>query len=153
MASVAATWVPKGTLHHIGVVVRSIQESVDAFAQSLDASWDGQIIHDPNQAVRVTFLCSRNPADPLFELVEPAGEKSPVLSFAQKGGGLHHVCYAVSSLEKMLSQCRSQTMVLVRPPLPAAAFGGRRIAWVYTRNKLLIEYVEEYHDDIRAQNA
>jgi len=142
MGSTALTWAPPGTFHHVGFVVASIQEIVQSFVQSLDAEWDGRIIHDPNQAVRVTFLRGKNPADPLFELVESAGEKSPVLSFAQKGGGLHHVCYVVDSLDVRLTQCRSQGMIVVRPPLPAAAFGGRRIAWVYTRDKLLVEYLE-----------
>lgn len=145
MASIAVSWVPKGTFHHIGFVVASIQGTVHDFAESLHAVWDGHIVHDANQLVRVTFLASRNPADPLFELVEPAGEKSPVLSFAQKGGGLHHICYAVHSLETTLAESRKSGMMIVRPPLPAAAFGGRRIAWVYSRNKLLIEYLEDGH--------
>jgi FkbH-like protein len=142
MGSIVTTWAPQGTFHHVGFVVASIRENVQTFAQSLNAEWDGQIIHDPNQAARVAFLRGRNPADPLFELVEPAGEKSPVLSFAQKGGGLHHLCYVVDALDTTLTQCRSQGMIVVRPPLAATAFGGRRIAWVYTRNKLLIEYLE-----------
>jgi methylmalonyl-CoA/ethylmalonyl-CoA epimerase len=143
MTSIAFDWVPKGTFHHIGFVVSSIHDSVQDFAQSMDASWDGEIIYDPNQHVRVTFLHTQNEADPLFELVEPAEERSPVLSFAQKGGGLHHVCYVVTALEATLAQCTSRGMIIVRPPLPAAAFGGRRIAWAYTRNRLLIEYLEE----------
>lgn len=151
MGSIALTWTPQGTFHHVGFVVGSIQETVHSLAQSLDAEWDGHIIHDPNQAVRVTFLRSKNRADPLFELVEPVGEKSPVLSFAEKGGGLHHVCYVVESLDTMLTQCRSQGMILVRPPLPAAAFGGRRIAWVYTRSRLLIEYLECGRNAFRPQ--
>ena len=142
MCSIALTWAPQGTFHHVGFVVSSIDESVQSFMQSLNAEWDSEVVHDPNQAARVTFLRSKDPADPLFELVEPDGEKSPVLSFAQKGGGLHHLCYVVQSLDTKLSQCRSEGMILVRPPLPAAAFGGRRIAWVYTRSKLLIEYLE-----------
>lgn len=143
MTSIAFAWVPKGTFHHIGFVVSSIHDSVQDFAQSIDALWDGEIIYDPNQHVRVTFLHTQNEADPLFELVEPAGERSPVLSFAQKGGGLHHVCHVVTALEATLAQCTSRGMIIVRPPLPAAAFGGRRIAWAYTRNRLLIEYLEE----------
>ncbi|MGA8814617.1 MAG: VOC family protein [Candidatus Sulfotelmatobacter sp.] len=142
MNSIALTWAPQGNFHHVGFVVASIQQAVQGFVQSLDAEWDGEIIHDPNQVVRVTFLRGKSPADPLFELVEPAGEKSPVLSFVQKGGGLHHVCYVVKSLDDKLVQCRSQRMIVARPALPAAAFGGRRIAWVYSRNKLLIEYLE-----------
>jgi methylmalonyl-CoA/ethylmalonyl-CoA epimerase len=142
MNSIARTWVPKGNFHHVGIVVASIQETVQSFTRSLDAEWDGEIIHDPNQQVRVAFLRGENDADPLTELVEPAGDNSPVMSFLQRGGGLHHVCYVTDSLDKQLEQAPAQGSLVVRPPLPAAAFGGRRIAWVYTGNKLLIEYLE-----------
>jgi methylmalonyl-CoA/ethylmalonyl-CoA epimerase len=142
MGSIALTWSPRGSLHHIGYVVDSIEQKVQSFSDALQSEWDGHVVHDPNQHVRVTFLQSKNPVDPLFELVEPAGEKSPVLSFLRKGGGLHHICYVVDSLESALAQCRSRGMLVVRTPVPAAAFGGRRIAWVYTRDRLLIEYLE-----------
>jgi methylmalonyl-CoA/ethylmalonyl-CoA epimerase len=153
MGSIALTWAPPGTFHHVGFVVASIGETVQSLMQSLDAEWDGQVIHDPNQAVRVTFLRGKNRADPLFELVEPDGENSPVFSFAQKGGGLHHVCYLADSLETKLARCRALGMLIIRPPLPAAAFGGRRIAWVYTRNKLLVEYLEYGHNGLRTQET
>jgi methylmalonyl-CoA/ethylmalonyl-CoA epimerase len=142
MGSISLSWVPLGTLHHVGFVVASIQDSVQSFAASLDATWDGEIIHDPNQVVRVTFLHGERSADPLVELVEPAGEKSPVLGFLQRGGGLHHLCYQVDNLEEQLQHSRSAGGIITRAPLPAVAFGGRRIAWVYTKNKLLIEYLE-----------
>ena len=142
MGSIAFTWAPRGNFHHVGFVVVSIQDTAAGFAEALDAQWDGIIIHDPHQRVRVTFLNPGNPADPLFELIEPAAEDSPVLSLAKKGGGIHHVCYVVNSLDEQLEKCRSNQGLVVRPPVPAAAFGGRRIAWVYTRNKLLIEYLE-----------
>jgi hypothetical protein len=32
--------------------------------------------------------------------------------------------------------------VVIRPPKPAVAFGGRRIAWMVTRERLVIEYLE-----------
>jgi len=133
---------PQGSFHHVGFVVASIQDSVEGFADLLQATWDGQIFDDPNQGVRVTFLASKRPGDPLFELVEPADTKSPVHSFLTKGGGLHHVCYVVENLEQELSRARATGAVITRQPLPAVAFGGRRIAWIYTRNRLLIEYLE-----------
>lgn len=142
MGPISLSWVPQGTFHHVGFVVASIQDSVQGFAASLGATWDGEIIHDPNQLVRVTFLRGKHAADPLLELVEPAGEKSPVLSFLQRGGGLHHICYQVDNLEEQLRRSRAAGGLITRPPLPAVAFGGRRIAWVYTKNKLLIEYLE-----------
>ena len=142
MSSIARSWLPTGTFHHFGFVVANIQDMVDGFAKSMAMAWDGEIIHDPNQLVRVAFLRSDNAADPLIELVEPWGEGSPVLSFLKRGGGLHHVCYLVDSLEKQLEDCRARSSLVVRPPLPAAAFNGRRIAWVYTKQRLLVEYLE-----------
>ncbi len=147
MDSIAVAWMPRGSLHHVGFVVGSIQQAVDNFVQSLSAHWDGIIVHDPAQRVRVTFLESANPSDPLFELIEPGADDSPVSAAAKKGGGIHHVCYAVDSLAEQLARCQSQGALIVRRPTPAAAFGGRKIAWVYTRNKLLIEYLERQKND------
>ena len=142
MDPIAVSWAPRGTFHHVGYVVASIQDVVQRYAQAIDADWDGAIIHDPNQMVRVTFIRGKIAADPLIELVEPAGDKSPVLSFLNRGGGIHHICYVVDSLEKQLEACRSKGILVVRPPLPAAAFGNRRIAWVCTTDRFLIEYLE-----------
>jgi methylmalonyl-CoA/ethylmalonyl-CoA epimerase len=126
----------------VGFVVASIQNSVQGFASMLQADWDEQVIYDPNQNVRVTFLKSRHAGDPLWELVEPGDKQSPVHSFAAKGGGLHHVCYVVDNLEQALADARALGALVTRQPMPAVAFGGRHIAWIYTRNRLLIEYLE-----------
>jgi methylmalonyl-CoA/ethylmalonyl-CoA epimerase len=141
-SAMRAVVLAQGAFHHIGFVVASIQSSVQSFQDSLQAEWDGIIFHDPHQAVRVTFLRGKQTASPLLELVEPAGENSPVIPFLRRGGGLHHLCYEVENLEDQLTLSREQGGLVVRPPLPAVAFGGRRIAWVYTRNKLLLEYLE-----------
>lgn len=130
------------SLHHIGFVVTSIREAADNLARSMEASWDGRVIDDPRQVVRVAFLRFRFPGDPLLELVEPAESNSPVLTFLRRGGGLHHLCYEVDLLDRQMELSRSRGGVIVKPPLPAVAFEGRRIAWVYTRDKLLLEYLE-----------
>lgn len=142
MNAISLTWQPKGAFHHVGFVVASIQNSVQGFASMLRADWDKQVIHDLNQKVRVTFLTTHRAGDPLWELVEPADDKSPVQSFAAKGGGLHHVCYFVENLDQALAEARALGALVTRPPMPAVAFGGRRIAWIYTKHRLLIEYLE-----------
>jgi methylmalonyl-CoA/ethylmalonyl-CoA epimerase len=135
---------PPGQLkiHHIGFVLDSIQESAEAFAHSLGATWDGNIVFDPLQKVRVTFLQGAHIGDAQIELVEPAGPDSPVLSFLEKRGGLHHICYEVDDLVSHLEHCKSNGMIIVRTPVPAVAFGGRHIAWVLTRKRLLLEFLE-----------
>ena len=130
------------TFHHVGYVVKSIEVIATNFAQSLSLLWNGEIFYDPLQGARVSFFQSSKSGNPTIELVAPEGTGSPVYRFLQQGGGLHHLCYEVDSLEKQLHHVRSNGDLIVRRPLPAVAFGGRRITWVYTRNKLLVEYLE-----------
>jgi methylmalonyl-CoA/ethylmalonyl-CoA epimerase len=129
-------------IHHIGFVVDSIERTGKDFAESLALVWDQHVFRDPLQKVSVTFMKSADRVEPQIELIEPAGEDSPVRSFLLKGGGLHHLCYEVPNLEAQLELSRAQGGKLVRPPMPAVAFDGRRIAWVYGKQKLLIEFLE-----------
>jgi methylmalonyl-CoA/ethylmalonyl-CoA epimerase len=141
MAKSGPTLLRGAKLHHIGFAVRSISRTAEGFAASIGASWNGEVIHDPLQQVRVTFM-SRDVSGPLIELVEPAEVKSPISKFVSSGGGLHHFCYEVNSLDDELRLARSVGGLIVKRPLPAVAFGGRQIAWVFTRQKLLLEYLE-----------
>jgi hypothetical protein len=129
-------------LHHVGYVVKSIEAQVGGFMKSLGASWDQQIIHDPLQGAKVTFLVTPGPGDAQIELVEPAGDNSPVSGFLKKCGGLHHLCYEVDELAEQLKASRAAGCIIVRAPLPAAAFENRLIAWAWTREKLLLEFLE-----------
>jgi methylmalonyl-CoA/ethylmalonyl-CoA epimerase len=129
-------------LHHLGFVVTDIGAGMEGFVRSLGASWNGLVYEDPHQRVKVAFLAARA-GDPLIELVEPAAEDSPVRRFlAEKGGGLHHVCYEVEDLEGAMAEMKSRGALITRRPKPAVAFDGRRIAWMLTAEKLLVELLE-----------
>jgi methylmalonyl-CoA/ethylmalonyl-CoA epimerase len=128
--------------HHVGFVVASIEEAAAGFARSIGASWNGEIFSDPLQVVKVSFFEPVVNGLPTLELVEPVGTESTVYKFLQKGGGLHHLCYEVDSLERQLEIARSRGSLIARKPMPAVAFQQRRIAWVYTKHKLLLEYLE-----------
>lgn len=132
----------KCTLHHLGVVVASISAVAEEFAASMSASWDGQIIHDPLQQVRVAFFKPFDARNPLFELVEPAGEASPVTNFLSKRVGLHHLCYEIEDLLSGLQAASAAGLFIVSTPKPAVAFSGRKIAWVCSKNRLLMEFLE-----------
>ena len=131
------------TLHHIGFVVAAIEPSIQGFAQSLAGSWDGNIFEDPNQRVKVAFL--RRSGEPQVELVEPGADDSPVSKFLrERGGGLHHFCYETDDLEAEMKSMRSRGAKPVRRPMPAVAFNNRRIAWMLTRENLLVELLERF---------
>lgn len=129
-------------LHHIGYVVSDIERAAVGFVSSVGAVWDGKIVADPLQGARVSFLTT-NPEEAQIELVEPDSPGAPTARFLrEKGGGLHHLCYEVEDLDLTLQEMRTAGSLLAKPPKPAAAFGGRRIAWLLTSEKLLLELLE-----------
>jgi methylmalonyl-CoA/ethylmalonyl-CoA epimerase len=130
------------TLHHVGFVVAAIADAGPELAKAIGIAWNGEIIHDPLQSAQVAFLRGRASPSAALELVQPDGPESALHKFLAKGGGLHHVCYEVDSLEEQLRQSRAAGCLVVQSPTPAIAFGGRKIAWVYTPQKLLVEYLE-----------
>jgi len=128
--------------HHAGFVVASIDACLGQFMRSVGAARHTEITLDSIQRVKVVFLLPERPGEPCIELVEPVGEKSPVLRFLEQGGGLHHVCYEIADIARQLEHMMTFGATLIRQPRPAMAFGNRQIAWVVTAEKLLIEYLE-----------
>lgn len=138
-------------LHHIGFVVPRIADAAASFVTGLRMTWDGKVFHDPVQTVRVTFLRHQSAAEPMIELVEPASPESRVNAFLKRCGGLHHLCYEIESLRDQLKLSLSAGAILVLEPTPAAAFGGREIAWIITRERLLVEYLEGRQKETAAE--
>lgn len=136
-------------LHHLGFVVADIAAAMKGFVRSLAATWDGRVYEDRLQRVKVAFLTIL-PGDPLIELVEPTTEDSPVRRFlTDRGGGLHHVCYEVGDLEEQMAEMGARRCMIIRRPKPAIAFDGRRIAWMLTAEKLLVELLEKGNQQLR----
>jgi methylmalonyl-CoA/ethylmalonyl-CoA epimerase len=130
-------------MHHVGIVLASIDAEVSSYETTLHLRIVSGPFIDPLQEARVIFLSGGQPAEAAIELVEPISEASPVASFLKRGGGMHHVCHVAKDLERELARLRALGALIVRPPVPAVAFQGRRIAWVYTRQRLLVELLEE----------
>jgi methylmalonyl-CoA/ethylmalonyl-CoA epimerase len=128
-------------LHHVGLVVPDMGV-IDRMAGTLGLHQAGDITADPTQRVRVAFLAGVSDDSGLLELIEPVGPDSPVAALARQGGGLHHVCYEVEDLDGWVQRCKAEGMLLVAAPVPAPAFNGRRIAWMYSKDRLLVEYLE-----------
>ena len=134
-------------MHHSGFVVPSISAVIESLCLATRGTGWSQTWHDPVQRVRVAFIYPANAGDPSIELVEPADEKAPVYKFLERGGGLHHLCYEVESLKVELTAAPDRGLTIIRRPQPAVAFQGRHIAWVITKEMLLIEFLERTQHD------
>jgi methylmalonyl-CoA/ethylmalonyl-CoA epimerase len=127
-------------LHHVGLVVKDLACSGDAYARLLNLVPDSEVIHDPIQKVRARFW--RDERGGLVELVEPTGPDSPAWRESQKGGGLNHLCYETENIQQTVDDSIQQGAMLVAEIAPAVAFAGRRIAFVYFIELGLIEFLE-----------
>lgn len=128
---------------HVGVAVISISKAIESYKALFNYSVLSGPFEDPIQGVTVCFLGSGERHDVTIELVEPLSEDSPVSRTLAKGIGAYHVCYGVRDLDEAIAHFRSNGCLALGQPVPAVAFGGRRIAWLYAPTRQLIELLEE----------
>jgi methylmalonyl-CoA/ethylmalonyl-CoA epimerase len=127
-------------LHHVGIVAENLEDTGAAYARALGLVPDSEIFHDPVQKVRVQFW--RDEETSLVELIEPAAPDSPVWRELRKGGGLNHLCYEVDDIGRQVEEAVAGGAILAVAPVPAVAFSGRQIAFLYFPRVGLIEFVE-----------
>jgi methylmalonyl-CoA/ethylmalonyl-CoA epimerase len=139
---------PAGALsriHHVGVAVRDIDAALKELADLYGYAACSPLIHDPVQTAFARFL--RRPGErSCVELVTPDGPASRLAGALKRGGGLNHLCYAAADIVATCRRLREGGMVVIQEPVPAAAFPGRRIAWLMGVAGLLTELVEEGTD-------
>ena len=128
-------------LHHIGIVVKNIQESLGDLTQFL--SFDSITLPSliSSQRVNVCFLKTNNV---YIELIEPAEENSPISDFVKDGGGFHHLCFEVDDIHNEVEKMVKKGARLVVKPIEG--FDDRLIAFLVLNmkntNSNLIELVE-----------
>jgi methylmalonyl-CoA/ethylmalonyl-CoA epimerase len=129
--------------HHVGYATPNIDRYVEDFFLPIFAPLAiSDKVSDPIQRVTVCFARMRG--DTVIELVEPFGENSPVETvIGSNRGGVYHLCYEVDDLDREVARCREKRCMPVGKPAPAAAFDGRRIVFLLTPQRDLIEFVEK----------
>jgi len=128
-------------LHHIGIVVRDIQESLGELTEFLDFKETSVPMEVKSQKVNVCFLKT---SDVYVELIEPIENDSPVKKFSESGGGFHHLCFEVEDIFEEVERIKkSGARVIVKP---TKGFDDRLIAFVLLNMKNtncnLIEFAE-----------
>lgn len=129
-------------LHHIGIVVKSIEASLPHFTNVLELSQASDIVYDPAQDSRLVMLRGAN-GNPDVELIEPASPRSPVAKIAARGGGIAHMCYAVANVDTALAELRQKGALVIQQPTPAVLFDQRRVAFLFCKGNVVIELVEQ----------
>ena len=117
-------------LHHIGIVVKNIQDSLGELTNFLKFEETTMPVLVETQKVKVCFLKT---ADIFIELIEPINNDSPVKKFSNLGGGFHHLCFEVDNVFDTLKQMKENgARVIVEP---TKGFENREIAFVMLNMK------------------
>lgn len=114
---------------HIAVAVENIEEALKFYQDALGLRCIGiEVVEE--QGVRVAKLDAGNTH---IELLEPLNKDTPVGKFlAQRGQGLHHICFQVENIADELNELKSkQTRMIDETPKIGA--GGAQIAFVHPK--------------------
>lgn len=130
-------------LLHVGVAVPSLSPATEALTALFGYRVVSGPFDDPLQKVQVNFLAKSDSDVAEIELIAPIADASPIRSMLAKGsGGAYHLCFETSDMEGALAHAKKNGCIVVSGPVPAVAFEGRRIAWIYTQSRQLFELVE-----------
>ena len=128
-------------LHHIGLVVKNISESLGEMTNFLTFESTTLPTLVGSQKVNICFLKTNNV---YIELIEPAEENSPITNFAKEGGGFHHLCFEVDDIQQEIDRMVKNGAHLVVAPVKG--FEDRLLAFLMLNLKKtkckLIELME-----------
>ena len=117
-------------LHHIGIVVQNINESLGEISNFLSFESTSLPTLVGSQKVNICFLKTNSV---YIELIEPADPDSPIISFVKEGGGFHHLCFEVDDIQQEIDKMVKKGARLVVAPIKG--FEDRVIAFLMLNMK------------------
>lgn len=117
-------------IDHLGIAVKSIEEAAKFYTDVLGLTVD-HIEVVAEQKVRTAMIMV---GESRVELLEPTDPTSTVAKFLEtRGEGIHHVAYAVESVEDALAQAKASGARLI-DEMPRIGAGGARIAFIHPKS-------------------
>ena len=116
-------------VNHVAIAVADLEAALPFWRDALGLKLD-HVEDVPSQKATVAFLPV---GDTEVELVKPTAEDTGVAKFiAEKGGGMHHLCFEVDDIEGMLAVLKAKGVRLINEvPLELP---GRKMAFVHPKS-------------------
>ena len=128
-----------GKIHHVAIVVRSIDGSLPLWRDLLGLELE-EVIDIATDRVRIAFL---RVGESKVELVEPTDDTTGVSRFLEsKGEGFHHICFEVDNLAETLIRLELDGLELIDTAPRRGAEGP--VAFIHPRScqGVLVELIE-----------
>ena len=127
-------------IDHLGIVVKSIEKSIEYWENVFGYIQMTEIVINTRQKVKVVFLTKENSL--IVKLIEPIDETSPVYRIARKGGGLHHLGFRCKNIDEEITRLKSLGLRVITNPQPGEAFENNQIAFLLGKQSLNIELID-----------
>lgn len=141
-----------GSVHHVAVVVRSIEESLPRYRQLFGWEPEAPPFEFPPQGVRICFLPTGPEPAARLELIQPTDPSGGVGRFLEaRGEGLHHVCLLSDDLPADLAALAVAEAELIDSEPRPGAHG--QVAFVHPRtlNGVLWELLHTVNDRVERE--
>jgi methylmalonyl-CoA/ethylmalonyl-CoA epimerase len=128
-----------GRIHHVAVVVRSLDAALGFYRDQLGLA-PGPVVPIPSDRVKIAFLPV---GEVKVELVEPTDDTTGVARFlASRGEGFHHVCFEVPDVSAALTRLGLDGVELIDTAPRPGAEGP--VAFLHPRSchGVLVELIE-----------
>ena len=123
-------------IHHVGIIV----EDINTYIIHSVFSNIKKEVYDPLQDSNIALIETSN--DIFVELVEPLSIDATTFNFLKKmNGGYHHICYEINSLTAFEELIENNKIKIFWGPEPAILFDGRDVAFGYTSNREIVEFL------------
>lgn len=126
-------------INHVALAVADIDASLAFWRDGLGLVVD-HIEDVPSQKATVVFIPV---GESEVELVRPTSDDTGVAKFlAERGGGMHHLCFEVDDISEMLADLKTKGVRLIHEaPLELP---GRRMAFIHPKSAggVLVELYE-----------
>ncbi len=129
-------------INHVAIAVPEIDGALTFWQAALGLKVE-RIAEVPSQKTEVAFMDSGGTE---IELVKPTAPDSGLGKFvAERGGGIHHLCFEVDDIEGMLAQLKAGGIRLINDtPQTSDSLPGRKFAFVHPKatGGVLVELYE-----------
>ena len=144
--TVSAT--PVLTFDHLGLIVPDLGAGRVFLETALGIVRWTEAIDDPGLGVAVQFGSAADGAGPVYELVAPLGEGSPIAGQLGRGKGvLNHLAYRTEDLLASAAHLRATGCFATAEPRPACAYGGALVQFWVSPLRFLIELIAKPEHD------
>jgi methylmalonyl-CoA/ethylmalonyl-CoA epimerase len=126
-------------INHVAIAVSDLEGMLGFWRDGLGLEVE-RVEEVPSQKAVVAFIPV---GDSEIELVKPTAEDTGVAKFlAERGGGMHHLCFEVDNIAEMLADLKAKGVRLINEtPLELP---GRKMAFIHPKSTggVLVELYE-----------